>query len=167
MPETNRPEARASSLYTAQDYALIVRQMRARWICAAIPCCVLLAVMIASLTVRIEWLTTISTILIGVILIAGWDLFIKPLNCYRKYLSKVLYGRVHEAVLPFGDLSEDVNMVDGVACRSMTCVDTDAKGRPYDRLFYFDAEKTFPGFAQGEMIRVIHHDLIIADVTRA
>lgn len=167
MPETNRPEARASSLYTEKDYALIVRQMRSRWICAAIPCCVLLAVMIASLTVRIEWLTTISTILIGVILIAGWDLFIKPLNCYRKYLYNVLYGRVHEAVLPFAALSEDVNMVDGVACRSLTCVDTDAKGRPYDRLFYFDAEKAFPEFSEGDMLRVVHHDLIVADVTRA
>ena len=91
----------------------------------------------------------------------------KPLVCYRRHLRNVLYGRVHETVLPFVALSEDVNMVSGVACRAMTCLDYDGKGRPYDRLFYFDCLKQFPDFTEGEMLRVVHHDLVVADVTRA
>ncbi len=156
-----------SSIYAPADIEAIDAQIRNRWIAVGIPCAVLLAVLIVSLVFRVEAVTTVCTIFIGCILIFCWDLFIKPLNCYRKYLLNVLQGITHEAVLPFVALSEDINMVDGVACRSLTCRDSDAKGRPYDRLFYFDAHKDFPAFQEGDMLRVIHHDLIVADVTRA
>ena len=127
----------------------------------------LIAVLVYSLMVRIEWLTSGSTILILAGLIAAYDLAIKPLVCYRRHLNNVLHGRVRESTLPFVALGEDVNMVDGVAYRAMTCQDTDGKGRPYDRLFYFDSLKPFPDFAEGEMLHIIHHDLVVADVTRA
>lgn len=159
--------ARENTIYSPEDLQVIRDQIRMRWIAVAIPCVILLALLIASLVVRVEALTTVCTILIGAILIFCWDLFLKPLNCYRKYLDNVLHGRKHEAVLPFVALSEDVNVVDGVPCHALTCQDTDAKGRPYDRLFYFDAHKDFPAFQEGEMLRVVHHDLIVADVTRA
>ena len=116
---------------------------------------------------KTEIITTACTILLGAILIFCWDLLIKPLNYYRKHLENVLFGRVHEATLPFVFLSEEINVVDGVACRMLTCQDTDAKGRLYDRLFYLDAEKSCPEFKEGEMVLVLHHDLIVADVTAA
>lgn len=159
--------ARESTIYSPEDVSAVKEQIRRRWLAVGAPCVVLLAVLIVSLVLRVEAVTTVSTILIGTILIFCWDMFIKPLSCYRKYLESVLYGRTHEAVLPFIALSEDVNVVDGVPCRSLTCQDVDAKGRPYERLFYFDAQKTFPAFEQGDMLRVTHHDLIVADVTRA
>ena len=161
------PVNHESSIYSTQDLKAIQDQIRMRWIAVAVPCALLLALLIVSLVIRAEAVTTICTILIGSILIFCWDLFLKPLNCYRKYLDNVLNGRTHEAMLPFVALSEDINMVDGVPCYALTCQDTDAKGRPYDRLFYFDAHKDFPGFQEGEMLRVIHHDLIVADVMRA
>ncbi|MBQ2954117.1 MAG: hypothetical protein IJE07_11360 [Clostridia bacterium] len=156
-----------SPLYTAGDMAAITRQIRSRWLCLGIPCLLLLVGVVVSFIFRVEAITTVCTILMGVLLIFFWDLYIKPLCCYRKHLDSVMNGITHEAVLPFVSLSEDVNMVDGVACHALTCMDTDAKGRPYERLFYLDAQKTCPEFSEGETIRVIHHDLLVADVHRA
>ena len=163
MPD-NRPEA---PLYTAADMDAITRQIRKRWLLVAIPCALLLAGVIAALILRVEAAATACTILLGVVLIFCWDLLIKPLCCYRRYLDNVLNGKRHDVVLPFIALSEDVNMVDGVACRSLTCTDMDAKGRPYERLFYFDAQKTCPEFDKGEQLCIIHHDLLIVDIRRA
>ena len=167
MNDKNTRQARSSTLYSDQDYTDISGQITARWVRVAIPCVLLLALLIYSFTVRIEWITTVCTILIGVILIAAYDLAIKPLVCYRKHLDSVLYGRARETTLPFVAISEDVNLVDGVNCRSVTCLDMDAKGRPYDRLFYFDCMKDFPDFKEGEMLRIVHHDLLVADIQRA
>lgn len=163
MP-ANSPEI---TLYTHQDMDAITTQIRSRWLCVAAPCVLLLAGVVVSLIFRVEIVTTLCTILIGALLIFCWDLFLKPLCCYRKHIDGVLNGLRHEAVLPFIAISEDVNMVDGVACHALTCQDTDAKGRPYERLFYYDAQKPLPAFQEGEMVRVIHHDLLVADITRA
>lgn len=160
-------QPRKSAIYTEQDYIAISAQLKKRWLIAAIPCVLLLAVLVYSLVIRQEWLTTTCTILIGVILIAGYDLFIKPIACYRTHLSNVLYGRARESMLPFLAISEDVNVVDGVAYRSVTCQDVDGKGRLYERLFYFDAAKTFPEFQTGDMLRIVHHDLVVADIAHA
>jgi len=160
-------QVKNSTIYTEQDFTDIKQQIAKRWRIVAIPCAILLAVLIWSLTVRIEWITSTCTAIIGVTLIAAYDLAIKPLVCYKRHLNNVLHGKTHEATLPFVALSEDVNMVDGVNCRAMTCLDYDGKGRPYDRLFYFDCLKEFPDFAEGEMLRIVHHDLVVADVQQA
>ncbi|MBQ7848819.1 MAG: hypothetical protein IJ343_03770 [Clostridia bacterium] len=162
-----RTEARKGTVFSEQDLTSLNAQINRRWGLIAIPCVLLLATLIASLIVRIEWITVACTILIGVILIAAGDLAIKPLSCYRRLLRNVLYGRVHEATLPFVAISEDINMVDGVPCRALTCTDYDGKNRPYERLFYFVALKPTPDFREGERVLVRHHDLIVADVIRA
>lgn len=160
-------QARKSAIYTEQDYSDITAQLKKRWFVASIPCLLLLAVLVWSLIIRLEWLTTTCTILIGVILIAGYDLFIKPIACYRRHLDNVLYGRARESTLPFLAISDDMNLVDGVTYRSVTCQDVDGKGRLYERLFYFDTTKAFPDFQTGDMLRIIHHDLVIADIGHA
>ncbi len=160
-------QVKSSTIYTEQDYTLIRQQIATRWRFIAIPCVILLIVLVWSLTVRIEWITSVCTAVIGVILIAAYDLAVKPLVCYKRHLNNVLHGKTREVTLPFVALSEDVNLVDGVNCRALTCLDYDGKGRPYDRLFYFDCLKELPDFQEGEMLRIVHHDLIVADVQRA
>lgn len=151
-------------LYQEADYTAIKDQLRKRWLILCIPCVVFAAVLIASLCVRMEWLTVTCTILIGGMLIAGYDLFIKPLRCYAQHLKNCLHGRTRDCELPFIRLSENVDLVDGVHFRQMLAADFDAKGRPYERLFYFDAEKTFPNVQEGDLIRIVHHDLAVADI---
>jgi len=166
---SNTPAAqpRQSSIYSSADHQAISRQISKRWLWIGIPCALLAAALVVSLIIRLQWLTVASTVAIGVILIAAYDLTVRPLVCYRRHLNNVLYGRVRETTLPFVALSEDVNLVDGVSFRAMTCSDIDGKGRPYDRLFYFDALKPFPDVKEGDMLHVVHHDLVVADITRA
>lgn len=151
-------------IYTEADYAEIVKQQQKRWLLIALPCVLLLVVLFLALMNRVEWLTTVSTILIGVILIAGYDLAIKPLHCYEMHLNSCLHGRTRECELPFIRLSENVDLVDGVHFRQLLCKDMDAKGRPYERMFYFDMEKSFPDVQEGDMLHIVHHDLNVADV---
>ena len=155
------------TIYTEADYAAIRQRKNKRWIALTIPCAVMLAVIVYSLVIRLEWLTSAATIIIGVILIAGYDFAIKPLACYQKHLNNCLHGRTRECDLPFISLSENIDMVDGVRCRQLLCADEDAKGRPYERLFYFDAQKEFPAAKEGDMLHITHHDLCVANVYRA
>ena len=154
----------SNAIYSEQDYSAINEQIRRRSLLMGIPCALLLATLVASFIVRLEWLTATCTILIGAILIAGYDLFLKPLVCYRRFLDNVLHGRTHETILPFVSIGEDINLVDGVPCRALSCQDIDGKGRPYDRLFYFDCAKTFPSFDEGQHVCIVHHDLLVANV---
>lgn len=163
----NMGEVRSSAIYSEKDYEDISRQINKRWSVVAFPCAILLVAMVWSLTVRLEWITSGSTVLIGLILIASYDLAIKPLMCYKRHLDSVLHGRTRETTLPFVSISEDVSLVGGVNCRALTCRDVDGKGRPYDRLFYFDCMKEFPDYQEGEVLRIVHHDLLVADVQRA
>ena len=153
-----------NTIYSEADYTAIVAQQRKRWLILTIPCVLLAGLLIYSLIVRLEWLTSLSTILIGAALIAGYDLFIKPLNCYALHLRHCLHGRTRECELPFVRLSENIDVVDGVRFRQLLCSDLDAKGRPYERLFYFDAEKQLPDIQPGQTVRIIHHDLMVADI---
>lgn len=155
------------TIYTEADYSAIHKQMNRRWLMLLIPIVVLLAVLVYSLMIREEWLTSGATILIGVILIAGYDFAIKPLRCYARHLDNTLHGRTRECKLPFISLSENVDVVDGVRFRQLLCADEDAKGRPYERLFYFDAEKEFPAAKQGDMMHIVHHDLTVANIYQA
>lgn len=153
-----------STIYSETDLNAIKQQKTKRWTLLVIPCVILLAIMVYSLVIRLEWLTSAATILIGVLLIAGYDFAIKPLACYQRHLANCLHGRTRECELPFVSLSENVDMVEGIRCRQLLCSDIDGKGRPYERLFYFDAEKEFPAIQPGEMLRIVHYDLLVANV---
>ncbi len=152
------------AIYTEQDHAAVTRQMKTRWLLLCIPLAVLLALVVYSFIIRVEVVTTACTILIGAVLIAGYDFLIKPLRCYQKHVHNALHGRRRECELPFIALSEDVNVVEGVACRALTCSDIDGKNRPYERLFYFDAQKTFPDVQPGTLLHIVNHDLQVVDV---
>ncbi len=160
-------KGRIPMIYTEADLTAIIRQQKKRWLILLLPCAALLVVLIASLFVRLQWLTIASTLVIGVLLIAGQDLFIKPLHCYEVHLNNCLHGRTRECELPFIRLSENIDLVDGVQCRQLICADIDGKGRPYERLFYFDAEKSFPDVQEGDMLHIVHHNLSVADVRLA
>ncbi len=154
-------------IYSDADLTAIIQQQKKRWFILLLPCAALSIVLIASLFVRLQWLTIASTILIGVLLIAGYDLFIKPLHCYEIHLNDCLHGHTRECKLPFIRLSENIDLVDGVQYRQLICTDIDGKGRPYERLFYFDALKPFPDVQEGEMLHIVHHDLSVADIQLA
>ena len=152
------------AIYTEADYTAITAQFKKRWLLLGIPCAVLLAVLIYSLCVRLEWLTVTTTIIAGVLLIAGYDFAIKPIVCYKRHLNHCLHGRTAECELPFIRLGENIDVVDGVRYRQLLCADVDGKNRPYERLFYFDADKDFPNVKEGDLLHIAHYELSVANV---
>ncbi|MCH5286083.1 MAG: hypothetical protein J1E43_01560 [Christensenellaceae bacterium] len=153
-------------MYAENDLQEVLAQRRRRWIVLLIPVAALAAVLIASLVTRTEWLTSCATILAGSLLIAGHDLFIKPLTAYATHVDNMLHGRKREVELPFASLSEDISLVDGVRYHALKVADKDEKGKPCDRLFYYDAEKPLPDFKEGDVLHIIYHDKEIASVVR-
>lgn len=153
-------------MYKEEDLTAVREQRKRRWIVLSVPLAVLVAVIVVSLVKRVEWLTSGVTILAGVVLIAGYDLFIKPLSAYAVHVNNMLHGRRHEEQLAFDRFSEDISLVDGVRYYAMTAIDYDEKNKPFERLFYYDAAKELPDFRKGDMLRILCHDREIADVTR-
>lgn len=145
-------------MYTEQDLNAIVSQQKKRWLILSVPCVVLLAGMIASLVVRIEWLSALLTILMGVILIAGYDLLIRPLHRYYVFLRDALNGIVRETDCNFLSISRTEEPVEGVMCRTLMVTQMDDAGMPFERLFYFDALKEFPEVEVGQPLHIRFHD---------
>ena len=151
-------------MYTEAELTAVRAQEKRRWITLMIPVALMLAVLVVSLVVRIEWLTDVATLLAGVLLIFGWDMCIKPIHKYAKYIDAMLHGITHELDTEFDSFSPDISLVEGVRYYALTVTEYDEKGKPYDRLFYYDAEKALPSFTKGQPIRVTYHDRSVVAV---
>jgi len=157
----------ASALFPPSDLETIQAQLKKRWIILLTVTALVGAVIIAAAFWRNEALTISMTIAMGAAFIFCFDLLLKPLHCYKKHLNNVMSGRRRVVTLPYMGISEDVNLVEGVRYRTLLCLDYDGKGRPYDRMFYYDAEKAAPEFAPETQVTVVHHDLDVADIYAA
>lgn len=151
-------------MYTEQDLLAINAQQRKRWFILGLPLAFFAALLIFSLITRVQWLADVATVLLGVTLIAGYDLFVKPLHKYQLHLEAMLHGITHELDCVFEALSEDVSEVEGVAFRTMTVICRDEKDKSYERMFYYDCEKTVPAYVRGQKLRLVYHDHQLADV---
>jgi hypothetical protein len=64
----------SNTIYSKTDLAAIRAQKNKRWLILCIPCAVLMAVLVFSLVIRLEWLTSAATIVIGIILMQTQNL---------------------------------------------------------------------------------------------
>ena len=151
-------------MYTQQDLNNIKAQEKKRWMVLGAPCLVLFIGMIVSLVFRIEWLTIITTIIMGGILIAGYELYIRPLHRYHVFLRNALHGIVRETDCYFKSISRTEEAVDGVICRTLIATDPKESGKVYERLFYFDALKEFPQMEEGQHLHVRYHDRYVVSL---
>lgn len=154
-------------MYTQSDLTAIQAQQKKRRVLLGIPAVLLLVGIIVSFVLRVEWVTTSLTILLGILLIAGYDLLLKPLHDYEVHLQNVLHGRTHPLSCIFDRFSMEVSVVEGVRYFSLIVMDRDDRGRPYERLFYFDCEKPLPALEKGDRVHVVYHDKELADIVRA
>ena len=152
-------------MYTEQDLINITNQIKKRWLLLAIPCTVLLAGVVVSLVVRLEWLTSLLTILIGAALIFVYDLAIKPLRRYQQFLRNALHGRTRETDCYYQSITLDAEPVDGVLCRMITVTDHTDEGKPYERIFYWDVEREFPQLEVDQKLHVVFHDRSVVSLT--
>ena len=154
-------------LYTETNLQAIQAQQKKRWMAVGIPAAACFVGMIVCFILRIEWATAACTAVGGVILMAGWDLFIKPLKCYERHLKAALHGRRAETTLAFSALDHDESIVDGVRYYSFMLTDYDKKGQLFDCLFYYDAELPRPDYKPGDMLHITYYDKMICSVDRA
>lgn len=152
-------------MYTEEDLTAIRAQQKKRWLILSIPAAVLLAAIVVSLILRMEWLTTTCTILLGCMIIFGYEMLIRPLHCYETHINNALHGRCRELEGEYVSLSEDISVVDGVRYRAMTIREEQQDDDPCDRMLYFDVTKPFPDIAAGRRVRVVFHDREVADIT--
>ena len=127
---------------------------------------IMLAGIIYIATKRVEWAATLTTSVAGCFAVAYWELMIKPVRSYEKYQESCLEGRSHEVAVYFRSLEEQLSVVDGVDLQAMHCEETelDRHHEPQERLFYWDPKIQWPGFQEGQLLRVIYHDRALVSV---
>lgn len=152
-------------MYTQQDLDTIRGQLKKRYGLLAIPAIVLLGLIVYSLVIRNEVMSTVCGIALGVLLVFVYDLLLKPLHCYEKLVLSALGGRRRELDCTFGSLDPDISVVEGVRYRALHVFEPGEKKDPVERLMYFDAQKTFPDVAEGAPLHVTYHDRSVIDLT--
>ena len=141
-----------NELYSEKDVAAVSGQLKKRYAVIGAVLALLLAFIVVSAVLRVEWLTMAAVFLFGAFAIFSIDLFCLPLHRYRKLLTAALTGRNHTGVFEFSGAEADSSMVDGVSCRGLIFLgDPDRHGSREQR-FYWDEERPLPGFQAGEQI---------------
>lgn len=145
-------------MYTESDLDALRRQISRRWITLLLPAAVFFALSLFFAIQRNEPLTVAFSLLCGALLIAGWGLAVKPVSAYARHVDAMLHGISHTIEADYLSLDADESMVDGNRFRAIrvTCVDDEDK--PYERLFYWDAEKPLPAFEAGQRLSIRYHD---------
>lgn len=163
-------------MYTEQELTGIRQQQKRRWIALWVPVALMVAAIVVILVIRgmrqmpdkpAEIAVQVLTILIGVLLLGGWGMLIKPLHCYERHINNLLHGRTHvfeEGT--FSAMEEDESLVDGVAYYALTLHCLDEKKKPYERLFYYDVQKPKPELQDGDPVRVVYHDRFVGAIEK-
>ena len=145
-------------LYSEQDLQKIQGQLNKRLLLLGVFSTILLAVVVYSFVIRVELMTTISVILMGMVIIFVLDLFCKPLWQYRRLIQNALHGRSHTESFVYDHLENEISQVDGVTCRSMVFLGTPDKHGTREQMYYWDAELALPGFQQGDQVTLRYTD---------
>lgn len=153
-------------LYTETYLQSIRTQLKNRWMAAGIPALVCFIGMFVCFFLRIEWATSALTVVGFVFLIGGWDLFIRPVKCYERHVSTALHGRRAEITLAFSSMDHTESVVDGVRYYSFMMTDYDKKGKPFECLFYYDAELPRPDYKEGEMLKLTYYDKMLSGIEK-
>ena len=156
VPRTHQSEE--SILYTEQDFQDIGAQVKRRTLLIAIPAALLLAGIIVSFILRIRWLTTGLSLVLGAGFIFCYGLLLAPVLAYRRHLDEVLHGRVRTTTGAFKEMEETAVMREGVKYYPMMLSVGDMDNPEDDRLFYYDANLPRPDWQIGDMLTVTAHD---------
>ena len=88
-------------LYSEKDCQLIAAQLKKRYLLLGCALAVILALIVVSVIVRVEWLTIVLVFLFFALAVFVIELFCLPLHRYRKLLVSALTCRTHTETLEF------------------------------------------------------------------
>lgn len=151
------------TVYTLQDLEQINAQKKKRLFVLMLPCLLLLAVLVYSLTIRVQWLTTVVTILLGVVLIFGYTVFLSPLICYARHLNHALHGKTRKTSGYLKEVEEEAVYREGLQVKPMMISIDRIESEEDDRLFYWDANLPLPPWQLGQKITLTSYDKLVTD----
>lgn len=160
-------------MYQPEEYLSNRVQLKKRALLLAIPGTILLGgiiytlcVSIGSKTVHLEWITTLLTIVLGTLIFFMDAMTLAPIRAYGRHLNSVLNGRVREMEGYFKSIDLETCLREGVTYHGMIISQENMDDEEDDRLFYFDALKTFPSIQPGDRVRVTFHDKAIGKLEK-
>jgi hypothetical protein len=101
-------------MYTIQDVISLSRQLRMRTLLWLIPEALLLACVVVSFILRIQWLTSLISFSLGVVILFSLNMFILPLKHYKDFLLVALHGKTSRSTAAFAAFEEGAVMREGV-----------------------------------------------------
>lgn len=161
-------------MYSQDELIAVQTMVRRRRLAAILPAVALfgiaLAVFLFGQMNRSDklWMLTVALTILG----GSWFLFlygvcVKPLMIYREHIRYMLEGRKRETTGVLKAFSQDISDRDGLECHAMLLNVGEKDGPEDDRLFYFDAHKTFPQIPLGTRITVCSNDKMVASIQMA
>lgn len=145
-------------MYTAEDLLAVSRQKNKRLVILAIPCILLLAGTVASFIIRIEWLTALLAVLLGIVLFFCLDMFIYPLSRYEKHLSHALNGKTRQITGRLKELEETAVDKEGLRFYPVILNIGRMDNEEDDRLFYWDALLPRPNWQPSQQLTITSYD---------
>ena len=145
-------------LYNPSMESALQKKLNARWCVLGVVCGALLAVLVFSMVIRLEWLSMVSVICIGFFAIFWIELFCLPLIRYRRLIRSALNGRSHTVTLEYQRTEPDDSMVDGVRCVGMVFLGEPDKHGSREQLLYWDRQLEPPVLQPGQTVEVRYTD---------
>lgn len=143
--------------YDQSDFNRAQAQAKGLWIWLGALCLAAIGGLTASLVMRMEWLTMGLTILLGGALIFLWDLKLKPVRCYQRFLRDVTGGIQRQAKGVVVSLDKDVSFKDGLYFYRLIINVDEKRDEEGERQYFFDACKPRPHLVPGQWIDIVTH----------
>ena len=154
-------------MYTQKDIDSIQGQLRQRIILWLVPAVLLLAGIIYSYTLRLEWLSGVLTALLMAMLVFAMTLSILPVKQYRDFLRNAVHGRNREETLVFDLIQSETVIREGVRFYPVTMRADTIKAELDERQVYFDANLPQPDWKQREHLNVRSHEKMVTGWQRS
>lgn len=148
-------------MYTEHDILSINQQMKRRIAAWLLPEILLLTAIALSLVWRLQWLTASLFALLCAVILFSLVNFILPVKWYRAFLGNAVRGRNRTDTVAFVALGAEAVTREGVRFYPVTMRADIPKQELDERLYYWDANLPFPGWASGETIQVTSHERMI------
>jgi hypothetical protein len=162
-----------SLLYTEADRAAVAAEHRKRLAVTLVPSCLLIllaAAVFVWFRLRHDvsgWVwSALLTLVGGAYALFFGGTYLRPVSQYLKHIGYMLDGQRREAVGVITHVEKVPQDKDGLDCYAFTLNIGKAADPKDDRLFYFDALKGPPPFANGDRLRVSSNDGKVAGLER-
>lgn len=145
-------------MYTTADLTAVTQQKNKRIALLAIPGALLLSGIVVSLIFRLEWLTSLLSVVLGILLIFCLDMFILPLHRYEKHLAHALGGKTRQNTGWLKEMEENLVVKEGLPFYPVILNINKMENEEDDRLFYWDAHTPRPDWQPGQKLTLTSYD---------